>query len=110
MNAVNYIFKILWGMLVRFVVVFIFLFVSIFAVLFIIAHLMGHTKGTEPSQIRPYTQSELRSENFTPKRVKIKVTQKREPETMREARQWARCNGPACYYDVRPEAAPYLGH
>jgi hypothetical protein len=110
MNAINYIFKILWGMVVRFVVTFIIVFVGIFAVLFLIAHLMGHTGKVEPSQIRPYTQSELRSENFAPKPVKAKKTQKREPATVREARQWARCSGPACYYDVRPEAAPFLEH
>lgn len=31
-----------------------------------------------------------------------------EPATVREARQWSRCHGPACYHDVRGEARGFL--
>jgi len=32
----------------------------------------------------------------------------KEPATVTEARRWSACHGPACYHDVRPEAAPFL--
>jgi hypothetical protein len=31
-----------------------------------------------------------------------------EPATVTEARRWSACGGPACYHDVRAEAAPWL--
>lgn len=31
-----------------------------------------------------------------------------EPGTVKEARRWSKCAGPACYHDVRQEAAPFL--
>lgn len=71
---------------------------------------LGHLPKEDPAAGRHvYTQQDWDEiPDLAPARKERAGKAPSEPATVREARQWARCHGPACYHDVRGEARGFL--
>lgn len=97
--------RVIWDMVLRFALTFVLVFILGFVLLFGAAHCLGYRKPVEESNLRPYSASELAQLSAQYNRPSAKPKKSTPRTQVVEAES---CHGPACYYDVRGEAAPYL--